>query len=114
MEEEEALLPHFQAWRPPDTCMLIHTHFLSLTHTYTLTHTLYHAPQAGPVLDKFDYRTGCPNDDALTQELMHQLVRSPALVGSCQQPFDEGMLWQAREPAERLKLEEQLQVRLCV
>lgn len=80
-------------------------------------HSSLHAsgvPQAGPVLDQFDFNTGNSTDEAATRALVQLLDNSPVLLDSCQQPFDEGLLWQAREPSERALLEKQLQVwRVC-
>lgn len=61
------------------------------------------------MLQEFDYNTGFPEDDARTRALMQQLEHSPALLGSCEAPFDEGLLWQTREPREHALLEQQLQ-----
>ena len=63
------------------------------------------------MLDSIDYNTGSPDEEAMTRDLVHQLAGSPVLLASCPEPFNEGLLWQDREPAERHKLEQQLQVR---
>eukprot|EP00955_Chlamydomonas_euryale_P043267 352544-Chlamydomonas_euryale.AAC.14 len=77
---------------------------------FTFLFMLRSVMKAGPVLQSFDYNTGFPEEDILTRQKMQLLERSPALLASCKAPFDEGVLWQAREGAERELLEEQLQV----
>ena len=47
----------------------------------------------------------------MTLSMVQQLTNNQRLLESCPEPFDEGLLWQAREPAEKVKLEQQLQVR---
>ena len=67
--------------------------------------------KAEPALRSLPYDTGSPAEDSSTRVLMHRLLSSPRLLTACPEPFNEGLLWQDRDVAERRILEKQLQVR---
>lgn len=58
--------------------------------------------KAGPILQQVDFDTGSPEEDAVTQRLVRDLVDSAALKHSCPIPFDEGRLWKGAD-AEALR-----------
>lgn len=66
--------------------------------------------KAGPILQQVDFDTGSPQEDLVTQRLVHSLVDSAALKHSCPIPFDEGRLWKAAD-ADAVREELQLSFR---
>lgn len=73
---------------------------------FTYLFVLRAALKAGPILQRADYDTGTPEEDARTQRLVSSLVDSAALKHSCPVPFDEGRLWKGANAEE---LREELQ-----
>lgn len=71
---------------------------------FTYLFVLRAVQKAGPMLNRLDYDTGMPEEDARTRDLVHQLVNSEALKKACPIPFHEGSLWKG-EGAADLKLQ---------
>ncbi|GLC54259.1 hypothetical protein PLESTB_000840700 [Pleodorina starrii] len=61
--------------------------------------------KAAPLLARYEYDTGMPEEDAAAAALTRQLVELPELRSSCPMPFDEGRLWKG---SDGLALREEL------
>lgn len=59
--------------------------------------------KAAPLLQRFEYVTGLPEEDRATQRFMEQLLTTSQLKESCPMPFDEGRLWKGSEGPELRK-----------
>jgi ERO1-like protein alpha len=71
---------------------------------FTYLFVLRAVMKASPILERVDYDTASPKEDAQTQLLLRKLLNSSALKHTCPVPFDEGRLWKG-EDAESLRSE---------
>jgi len=62
--------------------------------------------KAAPLLSGYDYATGLQEEDAMTKNMVKQLLLDQAIKQACPMPFDEGRMWKGENAAE---LKEQLQ-----
>jgi ERO1-like protein alpha len=62
--------------------------------------------KAGGLLAQYAYDTGRPAEDAVTAQLVSELVGSRELADACPMPFDEGRLWRGEGgPALRERMQ---------
>lgn len=66
---------------------------------FTYLFVLRAVMKASPILERVDYDTASPKEDAQTQLLLRKLLNSSALKHTCPVPFDEGRLWKGEDAA---------------